>query len=106
MTAPTRDDPCQPSPTDPTLQTPGPGLNENVRRYSKVYVEAELLLGQEFEFLVARSAKVDHFLVGLARSPFEKRYRVRADGITELPAVAVDNLTDFVLRQCRAMSVW
>jgi hypothetical protein len=27
------------------LQTPGPGLNENVKRYSKIYVEAELLLG-------------------------------------------------------------
>src|SRR6266487_4694157 len=62
---------------------------------SSVYVEAELILGQQFEFLVARSAKVDYFLVGLARPPFEKRYRVRTDGITELPAVAVDNLADF-----------
>jgi hypothetical protein len=45
VTARTRHDPSKSVTNRPTLQNPCPGLSENVRRYSKVYVEAELLLG-------------------------------------------------------------
>src|SRR5229473_1511402 len=55
--------------------------------HSKIHVQAELALHQDFVFLIAGSAILDHFFIGLARSPREERHRVRPDRIAELPTV-------------------
>src|SRR5258707_6937763 len=72
--------------------------------YSKVNVQAELSLYQGFVFLVARSPEINYLLICLARSPVEKRQRIWADRIPQLPTVAFDDLTNLIsdnVRRCR-----
>jgi hypothetical protein len=45
---------------------------------------------QGFVFLVARSPEINYLLICLARSPVEKRQRIWADRIPQLPTVAFE----------------
>jgi hypothetical protein len=67
-----------------------------LRLHSQIYVEAELSLDHLDVVRIARRPDANHLLVGLARPPLEERCGIGTDGITELPAVVVDNLADFV----------
>src|SRR6266404_1441331 len=87
-----------------------PGSNSDVpwskalKPYLKINVQAELSLYQGFVFLVARSPEINYLLICLARSPVEKRQRIWADRIPQLPTVAFDDLTNLIsdnVRRCR-----
>jgi hypothetical protein len=67
-----------------------------LKPYSKINVQAELSLYQGFVFLVARSPEINYLLICLARSPVEKRQRIWADRIPQLPTVAFDDLTNLI----------
>ena len=59
-------------------------------------VETELPLYDRLKLIVGRSSQLHDLFINFARTPFEERFCVRANGIAKLPAGALHNFANLL----------
>lgn len=59
-------------------------------------VEPEIALDARHKGFVARGGLLDHLFVGLRRSGFDDRRRIRSSRVPQLPAVVINDVPDHI----------